>query len=134
MLEVSLAVRDFIKSKSSMQEDPNHCPPHIYSWVNKELTFTFSYFASVPARNNTVTSLTTYHFHKINLDFIIEFNALITRYWLDVLTRNEGGEIVMKQMKEVFHVFNPPTLLNICKKYFEQNCFVDLKEFVPEMY
>ena len=136
MLKISPVIRDFIKQKSLMHSWFHEPSNGLYSWVNEERTFTFGYLE--PA--GVSSSFIFHHFHKIDLRFVIEFNDEVDRYWLDVHSRNERGEILMSNVKEVYRVLNPPSLLDICKKHFENldnfNTLDELEKmmkFCPEM-
>lgn len=135
MVVASAAVQLFVKDRVLMEYFQE--AHGIFCYTNKEKTIKVSIIETPIWPSYANTSFVCYHFYKINLHFMIEFNQCIDRYYVDKLSFDEQGEFVQVEMVEVFKFSTAPTLLYLCKKFIEETFDLqqmkNLKEIVPEM-
>jgi hypothetical protein len=148
MVFVSEAVKKFVENRIEMEPYQINFPGR-YIYTNRKKTLTLGFIdGGVPTRNG-YSSHICYNFHERNIFFIIEFDEWTTRYWVEKQIQRRDGDIIISEsplpssvtiitkMVEVFHVYNPRSLLDICKSYIMNNFSLDqvleLKEIVPEM-
>lgn len=82
-----------------------------------------------------------YTFKAIDYQFYEEFctDNDEVRYWVDVKTRDERGDVISTNAVEVFHKTTAPSLVELCKKFIREKMDVSLeqlikmKEIVPEI-